>query len=444
MSKRLSAFILCIIIAVSVAVVFVQGNRKEGYHCDEIFTFGLSNYEGGFVYEMHEEDGTTPKWNTKDDLYEYLAVSDDTRFDYESVIKNQKADVHPPLYYILFHTASSFFPNTYSKYIGIAVNIPFMIGTCILLYLIGNIFFKRRTLSLLTVAVYALSPNCINMAIYLRMYTMLVFFCTALLYLHLRVFENKYKTKMRDCILIGLCVLFGALTHYYFFIFAASIFIYTIIATIKNAEAEKRVAFLARYILPFAIAALIYVIIWPTVFTHMFGTHRGNQAFENVIAGSFLTNIAANLRVVYLSMGMLVCLLFIAAIAVAGRIGIRKKYLLMLTVVGSVYFLIITKIAPYQVDRYIAPVFPMIALCGMYFMYIAINRVCPSGIKKRSIISIFIMVLSLMLAADIVFIFVPRSASDKEYNYLYLKSDEYDRFLTENNGKKCVMVYKDW
>ena len=67
-------------------------------------------------------------WRTREDAENYLKAKDN-RFNYASVYYNQIQDVHPPLFYMLVHTISSIFNNTFSKYIICAVSLPFFIGT---------------------------------------------------------------------------------------------------------------------------------------------------------------------------------------------------------------------------------------------------------------------------------------------------------------------------
>ncbi len=55
----------------------------------------------------------------------YFAVKKNERFDYRKVWKNQKNDVHPPIYYILLHTICSFFPGKFSWWYAGSINIFF-------------------------------------------------------------------------------------------------------------------------------------------------------------------------------------------------------------------------------------------------------------------------------------------------------------------------------
>lgn len=185
-NKKQKTKLAILITALCLVMLFFIG-QKQGFHCDEIFSYGSSNsaYEGVF-YSYREKtpmhffleekifqdgnifdwakrfkyyfiDNKQEKddyiyakmlseemlWRTAEDAQNYVEAKDN-RFNYVSVYYNQLQDVHPPLFYILVHTVSSIFNNTFSKYIIFAVSLPFFIGTCILIWKILNLIRKKR------------------------------------------------------------------------------------------------------------------------------------------------------------------------------------------------------------------------------------------------------------------------------------------------------------
>lgn len=189
-NKRQKTKLAILITALCLVMLFFIG-QKEGFHCDEIFSYGSSNcaYEGVF-YSYREKtpmhffleekifqdgnifdwakrfkyyfiDNTQEKddyiyakmisekmiWRTREDAQNYMEAKDN-RFNYVSVYYNQLQDVHPPLFYMLVHTVSSIFNNTFSKYIIFAVSLPFFIGTCILIWKILNLIRKKRNFNI--------------------------------------------------------------------------------------------------------------------------------------------------------------------------------------------------------------------------------------------------------------------------------------------------------
>lgn len=184
--NRTQKIILAVAIIIMCLVSFIFMTQKEGYHSDEIFSYGSSNSEfenifwsyriktpmhylleekiindGNiidwikrikyyFIDHVDEKDEYISKkieeekidWKTRDEAENYVKAKEN-RFNYLSVYYNQVQDVHPPLFYVLVHTVSSIFNNTFSKYMIFFINIPFFIGTCILIWKIMNLIRKK-------------------------------------------------------------------------------------------------------------------------------------------------------------------------------------------------------------------------------------------------------------------------------------------------------------
>lgn len=125
--------IICLLIALAVNF----GCRKEGYYIDELWSYGLANsYETPFLQEVEDYMET---WHHTDFYEQYLTVEPDRTFAWNSVYSNQARDVHPPLYYFLLHGISSLFPEKFSKWYGILINLLFFTGTILLLFELGGI-----------------------------------------------------------------------------------------------------------------------------------------------------------------------------------------------------------------------------------------------------------------------------------------------------------------
>ena len=178
---------LTIVIAVICLIMLLFINQKKGYYCDEIFSYGSSNseydnifwsyneYDGinklvkeevfntksiketiqklkyYFIDHADEKDKYQEKvlsqtkkitWQTREDAENYVKAKEN-KFNYISVYYNQVQDVHPPLFYIIVHTISSIFSNSFSKYTIFFINLPFFIGTCILIWKILNLIRKK-------------------------------------------------------------------------------------------------------------------------------------------------------------------------------------------------------------------------------------------------------------------------------------------------------------
>ena len=195
-SKKDKIKLAIAIIAMCFVMLFFV-NQKQGFHCDEIFSYGSSNsayenvfwsyrdktpmhkfmeakiFQDGnifdwigrikyyFVDHVDEKDEFIAEkmaeekmiWRTREEAIDYLEAKDN-RFNYASVYYNQIQDVHPPLFYFLVHTVSSIFNNTFSKYIIFFINLPFFIGTCILIWKILNLIRKKININISSIIIW--------------------------------------------------------------------------------------------------------------------------------------------------------------------------------------------------------------------------------------------------------------------------------------------------
>ena len=133
------------------AKIFQDGNifdwigRIKYYFVDHV------DEKDEFIAEKMAEEKMI--WRTREEAIDYLEAKDN-RFNYASVYYNQIQDVHPPLFYFLVHTVSSIFNNTFSKYIIFFINLPFFIGTCILIWKILNLIRKKININISSIIIW--------------------------------------------------------------------------------------------------------------------------------------------------------------------------------------------------------------------------------------------------------------------------------------------------
>ena len=114
-TKRMLA--VAALLAVGLALMLYYAAHKQGYHVDELYTYELANYPGGF-YAL--EDGYMDSWH--DGSFYSAVLTPGRLFDYTIPWNNQKIDVHPPLYYCLIYTAESLFPQLGLPWVGLLPN----------------------------------------------------------------------------------------------------------------------------------------------------------------------------------------------------------------------------------------------------------------------------------------------------------------------------------
>lgn len=229
--------VFCILIQ-SVYLSCIFAFQKEGYHSDEVYSYGLANsYHNPFLsmnknlgYADDIEYMYVNEWISGEILQDYITVDEGNTFNYENVWYNQSLDRHPPLYYAVLHTVCSFFPEQFSPYFGFAINLICFVVLQIFLFLLSKKLFKSNTLALLTILCYGFSVGAVNTFMYIRMYAMITMWVVILAYLHARLLNCTGQIKIKNFIPITFIVMMGALTQHEFtiiaFVFAACFCLY--------------------------------------------------------------------------------------------------------------------------------------------------------------------------------------------------------------------------
>ena len=401
-------FIITLIILSIIMIYFI--NQKEGFHEDEIFSYGSSNYKydnvfqaaahmdsrnraiekyiigddlsqtiknivyysknskefSDLVWKIMSQD--KPIWKTPEDAKNYLSVTSDEILSLGAVYYNQARDVHPPLFYFLVHIVSILFLNNFSKYIIFTINLGFFIGICILLRKILKLYNKEK-LSIPTIILYGASIGAISTVIFQRMYTMLAFFCVYYLYINLKIIKNEFiidKKLQKELVII---IILGFLTQYYFCIYAVFVFICMLLKMIKDKNKENYIKYLIGHIK----AAIIGIVIFPPSIYHIFFSYRGvgNSNNVNIIEKTIfylkevLNSYSLNNSIGYLF--ITIATIIILTLIIKNRKEIKEKFIGVLLIVPIILFIIVvSKISPnvnskYTI-RYVTAILPVIAL----------------------------------------------------------------------------------
>lgn len=427
MRKKSTILLIVLMVAMLGSMVYF-GTMKQGYHVDEIYSYGLANseylpflhfgyheynvkdwmneygpggslvdlcrnlvkdfrilkengfnwressiYQDYLVAQESSNDRYTPTWVAGQYFMDYLSATKESSFNYGAVYYNQRGDVHPPLYYILLHTVCSLFLGEFSKWFGLSINFVVMILTMLLLYATAKKYLGGEVVALSSVAMYALSAACMTNVIFIRMYVMFTFFVVLVCNVHLRIVKNAFELSKKECLLLALVTLGGFLTHYYYVFFGIMIaFVMVIWMAIG-----KHWKSILRYVFTLAGTAVLGVCVWPFAIKHIFFGYRGTPTWELLLNGEFNKYIAS---VIFDQMaGALVggkAWIF----AVAGLMGVlallfskkRKQYfgkavLITLPVVG--FSILISQLVPIITDRYIMAVYPMLCVLMMGSVY---------------------------------------------------------------------------
>ena len=404
-----------IAVILSIITMFYYIDKKQGYHEDEMFSYGSSNYKYDNVYRNYgyaqgnmdilyrEVIGShdinklivflkdypsnnypefsknevlfkeIPTWKSNEDAHDYLTIGQGDVLNYRSTYINQVFDVHPPLFYFCMHLVSSIFYGKFTKYIGFTLNMIFFLGT---LYFLDKICKRlgKSKISAPIILLYGLSMGTISTVSFHRMYMMLTFFSVWYFYLTVDLIKNDYTIKKKWPWI--LCILGGFLTQYYFCIYIVLVFILNAIYLLSKKEYQK----VGKYLLVHVIPAVIGIIFYPVSIYQIFFSYRGLGAEDN--GRSLLTNLKyynnALLKMFSLEkiFTLVVCFLFLGMGYFFGKKNTlkNKKILLNLFIPMILFIVVVAKIAPFlgenYTSRYIMLLFPLFALLLVYLFNI--------------------------------------------------------------------------
>lgn len=497
-SRKLNTLFFIISLILIAVTMFAFIAQKEGYHEDEIYSYGSSNstysdifyasadrdatnrvvseyiiadnfketYENYKYYKNHPEEfkaledekiiSETPIWKTNSEAKDYLTVSADERFNYISPYYHQTRDVHPPLFYFLVHLVSSFFGATFTKYSIFFINLVFLLATCLILRKI-LILFNREKLIIPTTLLYGLSMGAISMAVFLRMYSMLTFFTVAYFYITLKILKNNFKITKGTAISLIVTTVLGFLTQYYFCIFALCVFVLMCLRMLTTKNIKPTI----NYILYHIISAAAGLLLFPSAIDHIFNSSRGIGSTSGL---SFYAQLEVMIqRITYaFSMhrfiGVAVFLLILSYIFIrciekndTPKEKSAKLFNIFLFVVPVVvYIALISKLSP-NLDaktmvRYITPVLPIMAISFLVFVekLISSANLVKESIKNIIIYAlVFVMTISGFLFSSPCYLYrgynnyLEIANKYKDLNYVYV----YDNYFTHLNSVPEMAIY---
>ena len=369
MNNKLIIIILAIIIVLQVVARVYLGEKKEYFHMDEMYSYGLMNYN---KLNIADNEDFYDTWHNKQYYKDYLEVNSDEVWNLKPVYENQKNDVHPPLFYLLLRIASTFTVDNFTKWSGIWLNIIISIATTILTFLIVNKLCKNKYIALITSAFSTFTIIGLSATMYIRMYELANFNILLLVYTLLKLLE-KVELKFKDCIPVIIALLLGGFAHYYFFIFAFVIYMMYAIKCIK----EKKFKNLGIFTGAMVVAAIIFLLIFPFAINHVLFSYRGLSGGGEV---KYTEKIKEFRKILKESMGgeYLKNILIVSIILYIVNLIRKRKFeeskILWVLLPTIAYFLMVAKNAPYIEIRYIIPIASTSAICVCYIIWTALQK----------------------------------------------------------------------
>lgn len=493
--KKILPELLAVILCLGVLCVGVS--FKEGYHMDELLSFELADArynpwivptqpEGRlakFVREEIQGDsfGETlmnlkstvtdvlknrgsskllsykadvyeePAWITSGQFRDYVTVDGSDAFDYLSVYFNVKDDNHPPVHFMLLHTMSSLFPGTLSPWLGCTINLICVGITLWLLLRLGRQLSEilgmeeqGRLLGILAVLLYGLSTGALASVLLIRMYCLLSCLCVALLSMHVEKWkEHGFDRSNKG--LIAITVL-GFLTQYFFLFYC----ILLSAVTAAGLLCSKRMRELWIYIRSMVVAAVIGLVLFPFAIADVFSSGRGVEALDNLTSGFAgygarllaFARILADRTVGDLLLGAGCVTAVVLAVVLwyrrhkgqeTGTPRAVRGILCMLIIPVVGYYLLASRMSPYLVDRYVMPMFPMIALLLALLLCCLGKRLAKASGWKERLVGIGLMALIIVVQG------LRLASYDGEY--LYRGYGQQEQLAEEYASLPCICVY---
>ena len=430
-------------------------SQKEGFHEDEMFSYGSSNYRYDNVFQPYgdkdyinsiideeifnneniinniiyylknpnifmkkleeKQSNEKPIWKTKQEAIEYVTIQPNDILSLFSIYYNQSRDAHTPLFYFIVHIVSIFFLDNFSKYIIFIINISLFIGSIIIIRKIFKLL-NREILAFPTTILYGLSIGAVSTVIFQRMYMLLTFFIIYYTYINLYIIKNDFNIDKRTKMKLIITVILGFLSQYYFCIYALFMFvIMQIIMLVRNKKKNCKILLLS-----YIKSACIGVLLFPASIYHIFFSYRGISNISNQYDISDFFNILCEAYSCNIILGFLIVSIII--IVSANMLKIKKDYflpILLFSITG--YIIVVSKISPYLDLRYIMGILPVVAI----IIILTIDYICKS---KWKIISFILLVIAIT------------NLTNNSPEYLYRGYNENIKIAKENNNLKYIYI----
>lgn len=314
-------FVMAILLLLQMLVLFYFGGKKAGFHEDELYTYYSTNKTAGLFVNDRQ-------WMERDQIRNDFVVLSGEEFRYDVVKQMQSWDVHPPVYYYIFHTVCSLFPGVFSKWLGIGVNMAAYAVCFVLLawvvYMAVTVGRKKKNtfgpgdgnevqegeerrrmgkmLACLTCLGWGGSCAVISGVMFIRMYQWLTLFILLCLGLHLWALERFYSGAggrgkadldiLRFGLPLSVTVFLGFLTQYYYLIFHFFLGLGFCFFLLKY----KKIKELFLYGLFCGVGFAGAVLYYPASLSHIFRGYRGTEAVSEF---SNMSNTWERLRFFY-------------------------------------------------------------------------------------------------------------------------------------------------
>lgn len=350
---------------------------KTDYHVDEGITLALTNG----TWSPPVVAGLFERWVDKAELEEAVFNGNLRalgRVDFEGISRSTAWDVHPPLFYWLYAAARLAVGVERHMVACLLVNLPCFVMAAIFLVIAMRRATGDGMLSLFALALFALSPAGVSVTPFIRMYELLSFACAGFLCCATFAVFPRQDGRFGASRWVAIAALaafsfVGALSHYYFFLFALPVCAACAVILARRGDAHA--------LLWGALAVLsgVYAAyrVFPAMETHLFHSPRAMESVGVLFGASVgrrLASVWAFALIVIRYMPAIAAVLTVAfALSVPPtRARLRANdgvqppvaFVALLGVSFAFTFLAVSLTAPYRSLRYLVAFGPAYAMFG--------------------------------------------------------------------------------
>jgi len=400
MKRFFKSHILLIIFIIIQTIIYIIVGGDKGYlHIDEAYSFGLTHYD---KVDIQDNSDFFNNWHDKEYYDNYLVVQENDSWG--MVYENQKNDVHPPLFYLLLRIGMEFTKGQFSMWSGIILNIIIYAFITIFMYLISRKLLENEIHAKEKSAIFAFASSLtlasLSNITYIRMYSLLSLEILITLFLHIKLL-NQEKVNKKILFLIGIIVLAGILTHYYYLFYLVFLYLIFIIKYIK----EKNYKMLISYTTTMVISGILSLIIFPYSINHMFFGYRGDGVINNFknISNLIISNVLEYIRIIniygfnellYIIIAFISISILYIKILKKEKIETNKNILKIIIIPVLFFFVIVAVASPWRLLRYMVAIFALIFIILIYYLYKLLKIIF--GENKTNIIMIILFLIMLI------------------------------------------------
>ncbi len=463
-------FLYVAVIALICFVMIFFISKKEGFHEDEMFSYGSSNYAYDnvfrpygtadelntfiikgivknnffetlknfnkyFIFEKAEKEKILsdihnmqkPVWKTNTEAKQYLSIQKDDILNYKMVYYNQSRDIHPPLFYFFVHTVSILFFNRFSKYIIFIINLSFMILSLITVIKIFKTA-KKNHLIIPALIFYGFSMGAVSTVMFQRMYGVLTFFVLRFILIHAVIIKNNLHITKDIKKRLFIIILLGFLTQYYFCIVAATVFFFTFIFLLKENGKAEAFSYLSCYLK----SAAAGIVLYPFCINDIFFSYRGVKSVHSIgflqRLPKYFDSIGYSFSISFFHIALMLAVLMLLSLVN----GIKTKnyrdfwcvFVLNSTIV--IYVCIVAAISPVLEDgSYIRYIMCILSVICLAFMFSA-----DAILKNKIILKRTLTVFAIIICVNGLIFKCPKFLYKNYNKYISIaKTYQHDKFV---------------